>query len=151
MRLRKTLKYYDILIIAIICIVAYKLIDNYTFFFNTVDSVLSVISPFVYACVFAYALNPVMELFEKKLKLKRSLAILFTYLLIFIILGIISIYVIPSMYDSIVSLISNVPEYASKVQEWINMILKNDTVYDIINEAGLWILYMASQTKLVTF
>lgn len=137
MRFKKSIKYFDVLIIALICIVAYKIIENYLFFFDICKSVVSVISPFIYAFVFAYALNPIMKLFERKFKLKRSIAILFTYLLIFIIIGLICVFLIPSMFDSIVSLISHIPDYVDTVQGWITNILQNDKIYEVINKTGI--------------
>lgn len=137
MRFKKSIKYFDVLIIALISIVAYKIIENYLFFFDICKSIVATISPFIYAFLFAYALNPIMKLFERRVKVKRSIAILFTYLLIFIIIGLICVFLIPSMFDSIVSLIGHIPDYVNTAQNWINDILKNDKIYEFMNQAGL--------------
>ena len=65
----RNIKYRDILIFALIGLIGYKLIDNYKIFFNFFDDLISIITPFIYALVFAYILNPVMKIFEKKIKL----------------------------------------------------------------------------------
>ena len=133
----KYIKYRDILVIVLIALVGYKLIDNYQMFLNLISTTMSVISPFIYAMIFAYCINPIMNLFERKLKMKRGLAILSTYLLIggAIVIG--ALYIVPSIVDSIISITSEIPKYMETVQGWINEALKNQNLYDLINSTGL--------------
>lgn len=133
----KYIKYRDILVIVLIALVGYKLIDNYQMFLNLISTTMSVISPFIYAMIFAYCINPIMNLFERKLKMKRGLSILSTYLLIggAIVIG--SLYIVPSIVDSIISITSEIPKYMETVQGWINEALKNQNLYDLINSTGL--------------
>ena len=133
----KYIKYRDILVIVLIALVGYKLIDNYQMFLNLISTTISVISPFIYAMVFAYCINPIMNLFERKLKMKRGLSILSTYLLIggAIVIG--ALYIVPSIVDSIISITSEIPKYMETVQGWINEALKNQNLYDLINSTGL--------------
>lgn len=137
MLLDKHIKYKDILIIVLLGLVGYKIIDNYKVFFNFIESFISIISPFIYAAVFAYVLNPVMKVFQKKFKVSKSLAILATYLLItgLIVIGV--MYVFPSIVDSIISLTSDMPTYMDKFQEWIDSIIKNGKLSEAIKELGL--------------
>ena len=133
----KYIKYRDILVIVLIALVGYKLIDNYQMFLNLISTTMSVISPFIYAMIFAYCINPIMNLFERKLKMKRGLSILSTYLLIggAILIG--ALYIVPSIVDSIISITSEIPKYMETVQGWINEALKNQNLYDLINSTGL--------------
>jgi predicted PurR-regulated permease PerM len=133
----KYIKYRDILVIVLIALVGYKLIDNYQMFLNLISTTMSVISPFIYAMIFAYCINPIMNLFERKLKMKRGLSILSTYLLIggAIVIG--ALYIVPSIVDSIISITSEIPKYMETVQGWINEALKNQNLYDLINSTGL--------------
>lgn len=133
----KYIKYRDILVIVLIALVGYKLIDNYQMFLNLISTTMSVISPFIYAMIFAYCINPIMNIFERKLKMKRGLSILSTYLLIggAIVIG--ALYIVPSIVDSIISITSEIPKYMETVQGWINEALKNQNLYDLINSTGL--------------
>ncbi|MGG7177070.1 AI-2E family transporter [Clostridium paraputrificum] len=137
MFLGKNFKYKDILICLLIGVIGYKLIDNYSVFFDLIKKLLSIVSPFIYALIFAYILNPVMNLFEKKLKMKRGLAILLTYVIITGLIGIAFVYVVPSIVDSIISITADVPKYMEVVQGWINNSLKNENVYELIKDSGL--------------
>ena len=80
--INKNNKYFDIFILALIAIITYKIIDNYNYFFNIIKNFVSIISPFIYALVCAYILNPVVNLFEKKLKFNRAISISITYCLL---------------------------------------------------------------------
>lgn len=133
----KNIKYRDILIFALIGVVGYKLIDNYSVFFDFISRFMSMLSPFVYALVIAYVLNPIMKFFEKRLKFNRTIAITSTYVLIFGIIVIGCVFVVPNIVDSIINMTTEVPKYVVIVQSWINDLLKNKNLYDMISQAGL--------------
>ena len=115
----------------------YKFIDNYEYIFTALKSFYSIVTPFIYALVFAYVLNPVMKLFEKRFKLKRGLSILLTYVSILGIIALIAVFVVPNIMDSIVSMISEVPWYMTTVQDWINKLMENKDIYSVLKETGL--------------
>lgn len=133
----RNIKYRDILIFALIGIVGYKLIDNYEIFFDFFSNLLSIIAPFIYALVFAYVLNPIMKIFEKKLKLSRGASVLCTYLIILGLLTICMVFLIPTLVDSIGSMIDEVPSYVTKVQGWITKAYNNPRLKEAINDIGL--------------
>ena len=133
----KNIKYIDILIIAVVGLISYKFIDNYQYIFGFVKKLYSIVTPFVYALVFAYILNPIMKLFEKKLKLKRGLAILVTYLVIIGIIALISIFVVPNLVDSVITMISEIPSYITIAQDYINKAMENKDIYGALKGAGL--------------
>lgn len=70
--INRNIKYRDILIFALIGVIGYKLIDNYNFFFDIGRKVLSIMSPFIYAIICAYILNPVVSFLRIILKLEEQ-------------------------------------------------------------------------------
>ena len=133
----RNIKYRDILIFALIGIIGYKLIDNYKIFFDFFSNLLSIIAPFIYALVFAYILNPIMKVFEKKLKLSRGISVLCTYLIILGLLTVCMVFLIPTLVDSIGSMIDEIPSYVTKVQGWITKAYNNQRIKEVINDIGL--------------
>lgn len=133
----KNIKYRDILIFMLIVLVGYILIKNYTIFFTSIKSFLSIISPFIYALIIAYCLNPLMNIFEKKLKLKRGLSLTLTYVVIFSLIILASIYILPNIVHSIFSITSDAPKYIEILQKWINSALENENLYALITDVGL--------------
>ena len=138
MFINKNIKYREILIFALIGIVGYKIIDNYYYFFSIGRKIISIVSPFIYATICAYILNPLVRFFEEKLKIKRAISILATYSIIIALVFIILFYTIPSLVDSILSITKEVPRYIEIIQRWINVtILEDEKIKALIKQAGL--------------
>lgn len=137
MSFNKNIKYKDLLIFLLIAFIGYKIIDNYAVYLSVFKEFLTAITPFIYALIFAYILNPIMKLFEKRLKLKRGLAVGLTYLIVLGIIVIIGLYGIPNIIDSIVSITKEIPNYINTVQEWVNSALKNDKFYELMQDSGV--------------
>jgi len=135
--INKNIKYRDILIFALIGVIGYKLIDNYEYFFNIGKKVLSIISPFIYAMICAYVLNPIVSFFEQKLKMKRVISIAITYFIIIALVFIILFFTIPSIIDSILNITQQMPAYVEIIQKWINTLLENERIKTLIIQAGL--------------
>lgn len=136
MFINNNIKYRDILIFALIGVIGYKFIDNYQYFFNIINRGLSILSPFMYALVCAYILNPVVKSFERKLKVKRGISIALTYIILLGIVFVVLFFTIPSLVDSILNITNEIPNYMAKVQEWINMGLSNERVNELIRQSG---------------
>lgn len=135
--LRKNIRYLDVLIFAVVAVIGYKIVDNYDAYFSFLKKLLTILSPFIYAIIIAYILNPIMKIFERRLKLKRGPAVALTYLIFAGILFIIGLYVIPSVIDSIVSIAKEVPSYVNTLQEWINNALKDERLFTLMKDAGV--------------
>jgi len=135
--INKNIKYRDILIFALMGVIGYKLIDNYGYFFDLGKKILSIMSPFIYAMICAYILNPIVNFFEKSLKMKKALAIAITYFIIIALIFIILFFTIPSIIDSILNITKEMPTYVEVVQKWINAMLQNERVKGLIIQAGL--------------
>ena len=134
---RRNSIYKNVLIIAIIAIIGYKIVDNYDVYLSIFKKLLSVLAPFFYAIIFAYILNPLMKFFQKKLKLKKGAAVGLTYLCILIVLFLIGFYGIPALVDSIISITKEIPDYVNTVQGWVNNALQNDKFYALMQDAGV--------------
>ncbi|MFW2488559.1 AI-2E family transporter [Clostridium chromiireducens] len=137
MFINKNIKYRDILIFALMGLIGYKLIDNYDYFFNIGKKALSIISPFIYAMICAYILNPVVSFVEKRFKIKRKISIAITYFIIVALVFIVLFYSIPSLIDSIVNITIEIPTYVEIIQKWVNTILENERIKVLITQAGL--------------
>jgi predicted PurR-regulated permease PerM len=131
------IKYRDILIFALIGVIGYKLIDNYDYFFSLLKKIVTIMTPFIYALICAYILNPVISFFERKLKVKRAISIAITYLMIVTLVFIILFFTIPSIIDSILNITKEVPKYVEIIQKWINTALQNERIKILIEQAGL--------------
>ena len=137
MFINKNIKYRDILIFALIGVVGYKIIDNYQYFFGKITQALSILSPFIYALVCAYVLNPIVKCFERKFNFKRSIAIALTYLILVGIIFVGLFFTIPSVVDSILNITTEIPNYMVKVQDGINLGLTNERINELITQSGL--------------
>ncbi|MGL4876373.1 MAG: AI-2E family transporter [Clostridium sp.] len=135
--LKKNMKYLDILILVIVVVIGYKIVDNYEVYFSLIKKILMMLSPFIYAIIIAYILNPIMKLFEKYCKFSRGAAVAVTYILVAGIVVIIGLYVVPSVIDSIISITKEIPSYVATGQEWLNDLLRDDRFYDLMKDAGI--------------
>lgn len=148
MFINKNIKYRDILIFALLGVIGYKLIDNYGYFFDIGKKILSIMSPFIYAMICAYILNPIVNFFEKRLKIKKVLAITITYSIIVALIFIILFFTIPSIIDSILNITKEMPKYVEVVQKWVDVMLKNERVKGLIIQAGLLSKFQEISTQI---
>ncbi|HCW52191.1 MAG TPA: AI-2E family transporter [Clostridium sp.] len=137
MFLNNNIKYRNILIFALIGVVGYKLIDNYNYFFNIVDKGISILTPFIYAFICAYVLNPIVSVIEKKFHISRGISIAITYVILIGVIFIILFFTIPSLVNSIINITTEIPIYIAKSQEWINEAIKNERINQLITQAGV--------------
>lgn len=96
-----------------------KFIDNYKYFFEVFNLLLSLLTPFVIAFILAYVLNPIVKFFEDKLKLTRLPSLFLTYgIFIFLILTFI-VFTAPALVNSLADIVNQLPIYAQKTQEFL--------------------------------
>lgn len=136
----KQLKYKDIIItvvaIIIISTVGVKVIDNFQYFFEIIKKVIALSMPFVYGLIIAYILNPLVNVFEKKLKLKKGISILMTYALLIGAVTLIGVYFIPNIIESTVELTKSMPQYITDIQNQVNEFLNKEEVKGVISSTG---------------
>ena len=120
--------YLNVVLTVAVSYIIIKLIDNYKYFFNTAELLISLLTPFILAFVLAYIFIPVVNFLENKLKFKRVYALFLTYgVLIFLIASFI-FFTVPVVVSSVADIVSEFPLYASKTQHFFSQIgdsLKN--------------------------
>ncbi len=107
------------LIIVFLGVGFYVMLQNLTPVLNWLDLALSTISPFIYAFAIAFLLNPSVKWFDrrlsriikKRIKFRQALSITFTYLIAFLVLGLLVAMVIPQVALSFVNLFNTLPTY----------------------------------------
>ena len=129
----KTLKYIEIIIAVLTGYILLKLVDNISIVWDTLSSLYIIISPFIFALIIAYILNPLMKFIERKFKFKRGLSILVTYLIVLGTLALFSLYIFPKLYYSILDIINNIPAISITVQQWFNDFLQQKHIQDLMN------------------
>ncbi len=88
-------------------------------FFGFWDHFSKVISPFIYALVLAYILNPLVNFLEKK-KIKRKWAVLIVFAIILILLSLFFALVIPKAVNDLTNFIRDIPNIVEFIQDWFN-------------------------------
>lgn len=108
--------YLNIVFTVVVSYILIKFIDNYKYFFNIINLLLSLLTPFVIAFILAYIFNPLLVFLEKKLRFKRIQSLLFTYGMLLISIVVSIIFTAPILINNIVDIINQVPSYISKTQ-----------------------------------
>lgn len=116
--------FFKITIIGLILISYIFILMNISQVENLFNKCLSILTPFIYGFVIAYLINPLIKKIEnlkqiKKLKHKRKLSILFSYIIVSIIIILIGLFILPNLWYSINDLIRSIPGLAEKVMNWI--------------------------------
>lgn len=124
------LHYIPIILITIFLVKFIFNFENLIFPFGT--KILSILSPFFWALGLAYLLNPLIDFFENRLKMKRYLSLIISYLIIIGFISLSIVVVFPTILGSLSDLFKNLPLYAENTEGWINekIYLFNQT-YDI--------------------
>ena len=117
---------------------------NYNDFGGYVNNFISVMNPIIYGVVIAYVLNKIMKIYETKvfrfmdkkpgkMRLKRTISILCTYItFIAVLVGFIML-IGPQILAGLTDLRYNIPFYIETVEEWLLALSEeNDTVHDLV-------------------
>ena len=108
--------YLNIVLTVVVSYILIKFIDNYQYFFNVVNLLLSLLTPFVIAFILAYIFNPIVVFLEKKLRFKRIQSLLFTYGILIILLVSSIVFTAPIIINSIIDIVNQIPIYIDKTQ-----------------------------------
>ena len=117
------LKYLKFFIVIVVSYIAFKILDNADSIFKGLNDIYAILFPFVLAFIIAYILNPVVNLFNKRFKLKRGLSIALTYLLFVGILAVGGFFLFPKLYVSILELIDALPQLTVQVQKNLTAVI----------------------------
>lgn len=129
--------YVNILVLVATSYTFIKLIDNYEFVFGVIDSFISILSPFIFAFVIAYMLNPILSFLEKKFNLKRSMSIAITYIVIIGLILIFFIILLPKAAYSLADLVDNLPKFTYQTEQWIDKYISNSDILSKIRVKAL--------------
>lgn len=117
----KNIKVYLGLIASLV--ISYILIcfvDNYSYFWQFISKTISLLTPFIIGGIIAYMLAPVVDWMEKKLKMRRWMTISVIYGVALVMTVSFVIMVLPSITNSIIDIINQIPQYTAEVESWIN-------------------------------
>ncbi len=98
---------------------------------------MTIISPFIFAIIIAYILNPFMKFIERKFSLSRKLSILFTYVFIIFFISIFIIYLLPKITYNIIDIVKSIPQFANDAQRCLNKIIIEHNLKEVINSSGM--------------
>ena len=122
------------LLVIIVSSVFVVIFTNLTGFFGVISAAIRIISPLLYGCLFAYLLNPLVKVLEKRLypvfvkKMKtekrakgfsRALGMIFAYLVLALLLVGLFVFVLPQLYDTIAAIVTNMPVYIERAEQWL--------------------------------
>lgn len=94
-------------------------VDNYSYFWGIISKIMSLLTPFIIGAIIAYILAPLVDWMEKKLKMKRWMTILIIYGVALIMTVSFVIMILPSITNSIIDIINQIPQYTAEVEAWI--------------------------------
>lgn len=121
-------KYGEIILAVLLTFIGIKLINNYKIFVDLFSSLKTIVSPFIIGAVIAYCINPLMKVFEIRLKFSRGLSLLLSFIII-ILLTILNIkFLLPGIISNLKTLIEATPSFMSKTMEFIENYITNDTI-----------------------
>ena len=105
-------------------------ITNLGPFNGWLGGLLRLLRPVIIGLVIAYLFNPFFRIFERKLffkikphSLRRGLSLLFTYLVLLLIVGVLLMLIIPQLVDSIVNFVSESDSHIDNTIKEINNLI----------------------------
>lgn len=122
------------------CFAGFKIIENFSFFFGKFSMIANILMPFIWGLGFAYVLNPLMMLIEKRFKTpKRLVSLLIVYFLFFGLIAIILVYVIPVIGESLLDLYNRSTEYFKQLESYLSAMPNLDAVLHWVDIEGMFI------------
>lgn len=116
--LKKNIPYFKTLPVILVSILIFKAVDRLDLIQDYVVGFFKLLIPFIWAGVFAYLLNPLLRLCQRRLGLGRKRSLTVIYLLVFAVLyGVITV-MAPILISSTTQLIREFPFYIARTQEW---------------------------------
>ncbi|MEF9992367.1 MAG: AI-2E family transporter [Romboutsia sp.] len=156
--------HWSIVFTIVVSYILIKFIDSYQYFFGVFRLLLSLLTPFVIAFVLAYIFTPLVNFLEVKLRFKRITALLLTYGALIFLLSSFVLFTAPAIIGSLADIVSQLPLYAQKTQEFLIDIgnnLKNvdpktlkdigDTLMSAIPNIGNFLIGYLGQIFSTTF
>lgn len=122
-------------LVIIACIAFYSIIQHYSGIRAAVRSLFNILKPFIWGAALAYLLTPIVKVFQANLfqplgmrvnkgdvtkarKFGRGMAITFAIILMIALISVLVYLIIPQLYESIESLVTNISGSIEKLQKW---------------------------------
>lgn len=118
--------------VAFISIVLFKAINSTHEFILGINSIISFFSPFLLSILICLLINPLVMFLEKKFKLPRILNIFISFVIVFIFLGFTLNLLIPSLVDTLNTIIIEIPNSINNMDLFLNRYLSKIDVFDSI-------------------
>lgn len=116
-KIKENLNVFFILLIAFIM---YKIIDNYPYFMERTAFLWALLSPFIWAFVTAYVLNPLMIWLEGRNKrINRAASLAIVYVFFIGVLTMLITIVTPVIIKNITEILERLPNYIDATDTWI--------------------------------
>lgn len=125
-------KHLEIIPAIVISIILYKYIDSSELFSKGFGYLISLFSYFLWAIALSYFLDPFVDWIERKVKIKRFLAIFIVYIIVFAFIYLFLRTLIPRLVDNISELIENIPGYYTVALKWLNETIAELEVIDTL-------------------
>lgn len=126
-------KLFFVIIASYICISILQNISSSESIFTTIYKILA---PFLFAFIIAYILNPIVNLFNRKLKINRYLSIAITYILFLSVIAILLVLLIPKIYVNSLDVLHNLPYVTSYIQDALKSNNSQSAVLSKILDSG---------------
>lgn len=157
-----TISVYSFIVVSSI-IVFYLALSQIGAITDKISEFIQVLQPFIIGFSIAYLLNFVLDFYENKvlehqifkkvkLKSKRGLGLLLTYITAFIVLGLFIQFVLPQLVDSIIGLANDIPGYITNGTKMLEEAMLNldlgeefyNTIVENINSFINYIIKLAT-------
>lgn len=119
---KENIKHY--ILLSIVIILLYKFINNPIQFISGIGGVAKFFSPFLIGILISLLINPLVMLFEIKFNVHRLLSIFISYVFVFVILCVGFKLFIPSIIDTLNTLINEIPIYIDMINEFLGKYIK---------------------------
>lgn len=130
---RNKIPHIEYLPIIIISLILFKAVDRIDGILDLFMYILNILQPFLWGLGIAYALNPMVSFFEKKLKAKRIIGILFSYIIVLGIITTIITIVIPMITRNILDLVDNYDFFKERSINYFNDVVVESKIYTDLN------------------
>ncbi len=127
---KQDIKHY--IFLAFITILLYKFINNPMQVISGIGGIASFFSPFLIGILIALLINPLVMFFEKRFNLHRLLNILISYILVFILIFLGFKLLIPSIVDTLNTLIKEIPTYVDMFNEILSKYMTKAEFFNTI-------------------
>ena len=130
-----TIATYAFIVVASV-ILFYVAISQIDIITSKVSVVLKILQPIIIGCALAYLFNFLLKFFETKvlkdeylkkvkIKSKRGLGLLLTYITVFFVLYLFMYFVFPQLMASIIGLINDIPSYIAQASKFADNIMRD--------------------------